>query len=192
MVRQRFSKHTVAKLHKEQIDCSYDTNLLFSFSSSKMPLTMADKTRSQLISDLMMLELDRQLAADRSLWPNIQGLYVLNITKRRKPKTAWYGDINHPSLPAQLQPNDNFAHYIWAGIFFSKVCLCEWVNKIPRILTRNSLRQCKGNDIKPLVTSNEQVARKAAKRKPRVVKIWIEDTDVLNFITGGYVDSDIF
>ncbi|KAL1934176.1 hypothetical protein VTP01DRAFT_6358 [Rhizomucor pusillus] len=97
---------------------------------------MADKTRSQLISDLMMLELDRQLAADRSLWPNIQGLYVLNITKRRKPKTAWY-------------------------LLFQ------------------------GNDIKPLVTSNEQVARKAAKRKPRVVKIWIEDTDVLNFITGG-------
>ena len=43
-----------------------------------------------LVSDLMFPELDRQLSDDPKLWPNLNGLYILNVTRRRKPVTTWY------------------------------------------------------------------------------------------------------
>ncbi|CEP07809.1 hypothetical protein [Parasitella parasitica] len=43
-----------------------------------------------LISDLVLPELDRQLAQDDSLWPNVKGLFIITITKRRKSAATWY------------------------------------------------------------------------------------------------------
>ncbi|CAO3614994.1 unnamed protein product [Mucor fragilis] len=43
-----------------------------------------------LISDLVLPELERQLAQDDSLWPNVKGLFIITVTKRRKPAATWY------------------------------------------------------------------------------------------------------
>ncbi|KAG1121910.1 hypothetical protein G6F42_011972 [Rhizopus arrhizus] len=43
-----------------------------------------------LISDLVLPELERQLAQDESLWPNVKGLFIITVTKRRKPAATWY------------------------------------------------------------------------------------------------------
>ena len=37
----------------------------------------------------------------------------------------------------------------------------------------------------PLITDDEEKARSSAKTKVRVVKIQVEDSDLVNFITGG-------
>jgi hypothetical protein len=37
----------------------------------------------------------------------------------------------------------------------------------------------------PVITSNEEEARNATKSKIRIVKIQVEDGDLVNFITGG-------
>ncbi|KAI8886273.1 hypothetical protein K501DRAFT_244540 [Backusella circina FSU 941] len=89
-----------------------------------------------LISDLMLPELERQLLEDPELWPNVKGLFIITVAKRRKPAAVWY---------LLLQ----------------------------------------GTDIQPVITSDEKKARAAAKTKVKVVKIQIEDSDLLNFITGG-------
>lgn len=43
-----------------------------------------------------------------------------------------------------------------------------------------------GNEVLPLITAVEQEARDGVKGKIRIVKIQIDDADLLNFITGGY------
>ncbi|KAI9027584.1 hypothetical protein CLU79DRAFT_803144 [Phycomyces nitens] len=43
----------------------------------------------------------------------------------------------------------------------------------------------KGNEVEPVITSDESKARKSVKGKVRTVKIQIEDHNLLNFITGG-------
>lgn len=43
-----------------------------------------------LISDLILPELDRQLAHDDSLWPNVKGLFIITVTKRKRPAATWY------------------------------------------------------------------------------------------------------
>lgn len=45
---------------------------------------------SNLISDLMLPELERQLSEDDSLWPNVKGLFIITVTKKRKPAATWY------------------------------------------------------------------------------------------------------
>ncbi|KAI9489311.1 hypothetical protein BDB00DRAFT_770870 [Zychaea mexicana] len=70
----------------------------------------------QLASDLLLPELERQLAAEPELWPNVKGLFI---------------------------------------------------------------------NVKPLITDNEELAKSSAKTKVRVVKIQVEDGDLVNFITGG-------
>lgn len=42
-----------------------------------------------LISDLMLPEIERQMVEDDSLWPNIKGLFIITVTKKRKPVTTW-------------------------------------------------------------------------------------------------------
>ncbi|KAI9354919.1 hypothetical protein BD770DRAFT_420674 [Pilaira anomala] len=69
---------------------------------------------SPLMADIMLPELERQLAEDDTLWPNV-----------------------------------------------------------------------KGNDVQPVITSDQAKARAATRGKVRTVKIQIEDNDLLNFITGG-------
>ncbi|ORZ02872.1 hypothetical protein BCR43DRAFT_26603 [Syncephalastrum racemosum] len=43
----------------------------------------------------------------------------------------------------------------------------------------------KGNGVAPVITTNEQTARKETRGKVQRVKIQVEDSDALNFITGG-------
>ncbi|KAG2233880.1 hypothetical protein INT48_005221 [Thamnidium elegans] len=45
---------------------------------------------SPLMADLMLPELERQLAEDDTLWPNVKGLYIITVTKKRKPTATWY------------------------------------------------------------------------------------------------------
>ncbi|KAI8096102.1 hypothetical protein BDF21DRAFT_407465 [Thamnidium elegans] len=91
---------------------------------------------SPLMADLMLPELERQLAEDDTLWPNVKGLYIITVTKKRKPTATWY---------LLLQ----------------------------------------GNDVQPVITADQAKARAATRGKVRTVKIQIEDSDLLNFITGG-------
>ncbi|KAI9259021.1 SCP2 sterol-binding domain-containing protein [Phascolomyces articulosus] len=90
----------------------------------------------QLASDLLMPELDRQIKAEPELWPNIKGLFVFTVAKKKKPQATWY---------LLLQ----------------------------------------GKDIQPLITDDEEKAKSAAKTKVRVVRIQVEDSDLINFLTGG-------
>ncbi|KAI7885403.1 hypothetical protein K492DRAFT_123924 [Lichtheimia hyalospora FSU 10163] len=43
----------------------------------------------------------------------------------------------------------------------------------------------KGKDTMPVITNDQEKAKDAAKTKVRTVKIQVEDTDLVNFITGG-------
>ncbi|KAG1036207.1 hypothetical protein G6F43_013090 [Rhizopus delemar] len=43
-----------------------------------------------LIADLLLPEIERQLAKDDSIWPNIKGLYIIQLTKKKKPVAVWY------------------------------------------------------------------------------------------------------
>ncbi|CAO3615306.1 unnamed protein product [Mucor hiemalis] len=51
---------------------------------------MSRPVPATLISDLMLPELERQLAEDDSLWPNVKGLFIITVTKKRKPAATWY------------------------------------------------------------------------------------------------------
>lgn len=42
-----------------------------------------------------------------------------------------------------------------------------------------------GKDTMPVITNDQEKAKDAAKTKVRTVKIQVEDTDLVNFITGG-------
>ncbi|KAI9312475.1 hypothetical protein BX666DRAFT_1866161 [Dichotomocladium elegans] len=83
-------------------------------SSSSSSSSSTTTTTKQLASGLLLPELERQLAEDPSLWPNVKGLFTM-----------------------------------------------------------------------PVITESEEKAKKEAKTKVRVVKIRIEDSDLVNFITGG-------
>ncbi|CAM0135605.1 hypothetical protein VKS41_005256 [Umbelopsis sp. WA50703] len=51
---------------------------------------MSTSPNSKLLSTLFMPELQRQLSEDKSLWPNIKGLFVITVNKRKKPQAKWY------------------------------------------------------------------------------------------------------
>jgi hypothetical protein len=38
----------------------------------------------------MLPELERQMVEDDSLWPNIKGLFIITVTKKRKAAATWY------------------------------------------------------------------------------------------------------
>ncbi|KAI9321707.1 SCP2 sterol-binding domain-containing protein [Dichotomocladium elegans] len=98
---------------------------------------MSDSTSlKHLASSLLLPELERQLKEDPSLWPNIKGLFVITVAKKKKPMATWY-------LVMQ------------------------------------------GKDTMPLITENEEDAKNAVKGKLRTVKIQVEDSNLVNFITGG-------
>ncbi|KAL0078783.1 hypothetical protein J3Q64DRAFT_1733422 [Phycomyces blakesleeanus] len=97
---------------------------------------MSEKANSPLIADLMLPELQRQLTEDPSLWPNVKGLFVITVTRKKTSEAVWY-------------------------LLFQ------------------------GNEVEPVITSDEANARKSVKGKVRTVKIQIEDHNLLNFITGG-------
>jgi hypothetical protein len=43
----------------------------------------------QLISNLLLPELERQLKEDKNLWPNIKGLFIVTVTKKKKAAATW-------------------------------------------------------------------------------------------------------
>ena len=44
----------------------------------------------KLASELLLPELERQLKEEPELWPNLKGLFILTIAKKRKPMAVWY------------------------------------------------------------------------------------------------------
>ena len=44
----------------------------------------------KLASELLLPELERQLKEEPALWPNLKGLFILTIAKKRKPMAVWY------------------------------------------------------------------------------------------------------
>lgn len=49
----------------------------------------------QLISNLLLPELERQLKEDKNLWPNLKGLFIVTVTKKRKAAATWYKVDNY-------------------------------------------------------------------------------------------------
>lgn len=43
----------------------------------------------KLATDLLLPELERQLKEDPSLWPNVKGLFIVTVNKKRKPMATW-------------------------------------------------------------------------------------------------------
>ncbi|KAI8580906.1 hypothetical protein K450DRAFT_299148 [Umbelopsis ramanniana AG] len=98
---------------------------------------MASSPNSKLLSSMFMPELQRQLADDQSLWPNIKGLFVITVNKRKKPQAKW--------------------------------CLLF-----------------QGNQVEPIITMDAEMAKEKAKAaRARTVRITIDDSDLVNFVTGG-------
>jgi hypothetical protein len=52
----------------------------------------------------MLPEIERQLAEDDSLWPNVKGLYIITVTKKRKPAATWYLLLQGKDLYASFPP----------------------------------------------------------------------------------------
>lgn len=44
----------------------------------------------QLVSNLLLPELERQLKEDKTLWPNVKGLFIVTVTKKKKPQAKWF------------------------------------------------------------------------------------------------------
>ncbi|KAI8990099.1 hypothetical protein BDB01DRAFT_848190 [Pilobolus umbonatus] len=49
---------------------------------------MADQP--QLISSILLPELNNQIQADNNLWPNLKGLFIITVTKKKKAAATWY------------------------------------------------------------------------------------------------------
>ncbi|KAG0749786.1 hypothetical protein G6F57_005821 [Rhizopus arrhizus] len=47
-------------------------------------------SRPELVSSLLLPELERQLKEDKSLWPNIKGFFIVTVTKNKKARAKWY------------------------------------------------------------------------------------------------------
>lgn len=43
----------------------------------------------QLVSNLLLPELERQLKEDKNLWPNVKGLFIVTVTKKKKAEATW-------------------------------------------------------------------------------------------------------
>ncbi|PHZ07352.1 uncharacterized protein RHIMIDRAFT_209408 [Rhizopus microsporus ATCC 52813] len=55
---------------------------------------MTENNNNQpLIADILLPEIEKQLIQDDSLWPNIKGLYVIHITKKKQPMATWYFEV---------------------------------------------------------------------------------------------------
>ena len=50
---------------------------------------MPRSTSTPLLADLMLPELERQMIEDQTLWPNVKGLFIITVTKKRKPVSTW-------------------------------------------------------------------------------------------------------
>ncbi|KAK4509880.1 uncharacterized protein ATC70_007184 [Mucor velutinosus] len=51
---------------------------------------MASQQPPQLVSNLLLPELERQLKEDQNLWPNVKGLFIVTVTKKKKAAATWY------------------------------------------------------------------------------------------------------
>lgn len=43
----------------------------------------------QLVSNLLLPELERQLKEDKNLWPSVKGLFIVTVTKKKKAAATW-------------------------------------------------------------------------------------------------------
>jgi hypothetical protein len=50
--------------------------------------------QKQLATDLLLPELQRQLSEDKNLWPNLKGLFIVTVTKKKKAQATWYTIFN--------------------------------------------------------------------------------------------------
>ncbi|CAO3699740.1 unnamed protein product [Rhizopus microsporus] len=49
-----------------------------------------NNNKQPLVADVLLPEIEKQLIQDDSLWPNIKGLYVIHVTKKKQPVATWY------------------------------------------------------------------------------------------------------
>jgi hypothetical protein len=47
-------------------------------------------SNNKLFADLILPEIENQLNENDALWPNVKGLFVIAVTKKRKPAATWY------------------------------------------------------------------------------------------------------
>jgi hypothetical protein len=62
----------------------------------------------QLVSNLLLPELERQLKDDPKLWPNIKGLFIVTVTKKRKAAATWYITMINNYKISRLNSNIRF------------------------------------------------------------------------------------
>ncbi|KAI9272613.1 hypothetical protein BY458DRAFT_508770 [Sporodiniella umbellata] len=64
-------------------------------------------TTQPLIADLLLPELERQLKEDKDLWPNIKGLFIVQVNKKKKAAATWYlilqGNTVEPIITADKE-----------------------------------------------------------------------------------------
>lgn len=130
-----------------------------------------------LASDLLLPELERQLKEEPHLIPAVKGLFIVTVTKKKKAAAVWYVTFVM-SFPIAM------SLISWLGIFFCKVydrvSFIGWWR-----LDHLSEWYYVGKDTMPVITNDQEKAKDAAKTKVRTVKIQVEDSDLVNFITGG-------
>lgn len=52
-----------------------------------------NNNKQPLVADVLLPEIEKQLIQDDSLWPNIKGLYVIHVTKKKQPVATWYFEV---------------------------------------------------------------------------------------------------
>jgi hypothetical protein len=66
----------------------------FSLPLSLLLKIMTESNNKQpLVADVLLPEIEKQLIQDDSLWPNIKGLYIIHVTKKKQPVAIWYFEV---------------------------------------------------------------------------------------------------
>lgn len=63
--------------------------LFFSLFFLYIAYKMTSQQPPQLVSNLLLPELERQLKEDQNLWPNVKGLFIVTVTKKKKAAATW-------------------------------------------------------------------------------------------------------
>ncbi|KAJ8661137.1 hypothetical protein O0I10_002884 [Lichtheimia ornata] len=91
--------------------------------------------------------------------------------------TPLASDLLLPELERQLKEEPHLIPAV-KGLFIVTVTKKKKAAAVWYILLQ-------GKDTMPVITNDQEKAKDAAKTKVRTVKIQVEDTDLVNFITGG-------
>ncbi|KAG1183824.1 hypothetical protein G6F36_008163 [Rhizopus arrhizus] len=68
-----------------------------------------------LIADLLLPEIERQLAKDDSIWPNIKGLYIIQLSKKKNPVAVWATKFKVKKVKIQVEDHD-LLNFITGGM----------------------------------------------------------------------------